>query len=725
MNEAKTIDVTTLTPPLNYKVIKTIEDLDLLQDFFDRTSSFCVDFETNVVPTFFYRRIRTMQFGNRDEQYIIDLKEFTGGKLLFDTQGNCKPDECYDALIKVLKPVFESDKWVKVVYNGEFEYVCSKWCLGLRLWGMYDLFLGEKLIYAGEVSYDLKNFWALDDTFKRYTGFQMSKEYQKAFTLEDELTSKHLEYAALDVRLPMALVAKQQERLQKSNLTKVMKIENDAIPAYGDMHINGILLDKNMWMSEIVKIEEEKKKVLKELDTYFLQKLGQKEIPQFDLVKLEEDWRSCTQDKEERVRRRKIFTNARCNVRESTQLFKECEGQAAVNYKSPEQLKQALISCGYKLSDTNDNTLKKLAGDKIIDLIRDFRGLDKLITTYGPYVENIDPNTGRIHARFVQIGAATGRPSCKYPNLYNCPQESNWRSCFRARKGFKLLTIDYSGQELRVLTELSQEPVLVNAFKAGYDPHSIVAEMMFGKEWIEGTEQGCAFVEKKKKCSCKKHKDLRNKVKSINFGIIYGMTEHKLANDLGVKLMAASELMLRYKTAMPISTAYLQKSGDSALNNRISYTMSGRYRKFRDSKNDWKLATEYASEDLFGKLKKGEVRKQIAPSNAVRRKYSGMRAAIQREGSNSVIQGTSNDMLKLAMGSSFDSEGKPYLWHMLDQFGATLQNNVYDELLVEAPEDKADEVFKVVEDCMIRAAQEFVKSIPFEVEGHIDDCWQK
>jgi DNA polymerase-1 len=283
-----------------------------------------------------------------------------------------------------------------------------------------------------------------------------------------------------------------------------------------------------------------------------------------------------------------------------------------------------------------------------------------------------------------------------------------------------MITADFSGQELRILAEESQEPVWLNAFRNYWDVHSVVAEMMYGQKWTDAAADDCAYFNNDhKKCGCPEHKKLRNAVKAINFGIAYGMTYKKLSEELGISQKDAKHLLEIYYKALPVLIRYLSDSGKSATKNLISTTICGRVRHY--IKPTFDLATVSLMKEF-----KVQKERQNDPSyvKAFQAQYSEkinkammmMFFAIEREGKNAVIQGTGADMLKVALN---------YLWHEIDSFGGLLENNVYDEILVEVPEENVDKAVKVINDCMVRAGNDFVKTIPFETEIHVEDYWCK
>src|SRR6185312_4454309 len=141
-----------------------------------------------------------------------------------------------------------SDKWLKVGYNLDFEYTTLRWCLGIYTWHLWCCYLAEKVIHCGRYMFKAKGLWGLDDVVQRRFGVQISKDEQKGFKLEGELTESQLVYGALDIRLPAALKIAQTADLVKAKLTEAAQLEFDAIPAFGDMHLNGMLADQDKWL---------------------------------------------------------------------------------------------------------------------------------------------------------------------------------------------------------------------------------------------------------------------------------------------------------------------------------------------------------------------------------------------------------------------------------------------------------------------------------------------
>jgi DNA polymerase I-like protein with 3'-5' exonuclease and polymerase domains len=744
-----------LNPPLNYTLVTDVAGLEKVAAFFKRKSVFAIDTETNMVEDFYLRRIRTIQIGDREEQYVIDLKSFTDTYAyteiqqftLMEAMGNYTFHSCLLPVVSVLRPVLESKDWLKVGHNLQFDYEVLKWCFGLRMWNVYDTMLAEMVIYAGRVDFNIRGFWGLKDCVARYAGLEIDKDAQTSFNLTDELTENQKIYCALDCRLPLAVKSGQNAHITKGNLWQTCQLEFDAMPAFADMHLNGIRLDTEAWRGILAKVEADHQRNVQKLDEYFIPLVGKKGECSEDLVELENIWKTTT-DKELRAEARKRFMTARKQMNKSKKEFFSYEGDAAINYGSNPQLLAALRKKGYdkkELPDTNDRTLKKISEHPkwdlakakkespdysqvgIIDAIRLYRETNKILTTYGENFirDYINENTGRIHSRIKQMGAETGRTSSVDPNIQNIPRGSDWRGCFIPRDGWKMITVDYNGCELRILAEYSREKAFLDAFLQDWDVHSVGAEILFGDEWKNAAEEGCAYYSKHQKCKCKGHKELRDAVKALNFGIAYGMEAKKLAEAIDRDEAYAEVLLKKYRATFPTLIKYLEASAKSAVTKLESRTLANRRRYFR--KPEWADAVKKAVDELRARAKK-EGRDTFDPPSTkkIAQKYKAMFMAIEREGKNTPIQGSNADLAKIAMGCGFDSTGVGFMWHRLEpEFGAKLVNFVHDEFVIEVEPDRAEECFKFVGDCMERSGKVLIKLIPMTYEGHIGDRWQK
>lgn len=724
MGTISTLNLSTLTPTLKPTLVEDEAGLSVVADFLSRVDTFGLDLETNVTDSFIERKIRTIQIGNRDEQYVIDLLAFAGshGRLL--EQGGMVAPAWAAKVVAVLEPALDSDKYLKVGYNLQFEYETLLWCLGVYTWGLYDCLLAEKAIYAGAVDFMAQDFWGMDDTVLRYFGCAVDKTLQTSFNLEvRDLTPDQIAYAALDTRLPLALMNAQTVVLKKDGLLEVCKIENDAIPAFGDMHLHGIRLDTKRWSALAEKNKEIHADNIKKLDKFFIPIVGRKGHSDVDLESLEQAWRD-EPDKEKRKCYRKAYQDIKRAAKSNDDALLSYEGEAAINYGSTKQLIKALRSVGFgpkKLPNTNNRTLTKLESHPIIKALIDYRFSKITLTTFGDaFVEKyVNDVTGRVHPNISQFGAATGRTTSRNPNSQNIPRTQEYRRCFVAEAGYSLITADQSGAELRILAELSGEPVWIEAFNKGWDVHSVGAEMLFGERWASAALDGCAYVAKHKKCKCPGHVKLRDQIKSINFGIAYGMEAQKLSEQLGISRDEAAALLVQYRGTFKRVTAYLQESGNSAKYRLACRTVAGRRRLFIKPNMDSakRIAVKRAVDD-------GRTALDVTQRDVIKA-YNGMLASIEREGKNTPIQGSNADVIKKGIGCGFSEDGSPYLWHRVRAAKARFVNCVHDEVVIEAK----DEIAKVVEsdtvDCLVRAGASLIKSVVMEVESCVGKEWSK
>jgi hypothetical protein len=518
MSESRPLVPSEMNPPLNRLLVKDEEGLHTLHSFFQRVNEFGWDYETNVVPTFVHRKVRTVQFGNRDEQYVVDLLAFAGSSEALTEQGWRKPGAWAGPVLEVVKPVLQSRNWLKVGVNLAFEYETSNWCLGLRPFNFWDCQETERMFYQGRVDYFAKGFWAMDDMVERYLRLKINKDLQKSFDLETPLTEDQLDYAALDTRLPLAIRVGQLRMAEKLKVQRPVQIENDCIPAFSEMRINGKKLDQDRWLALVESIETEHVEHIKQLDTFFVPVVGLASPPDVDLVAIEARWKD-EKDKERRAEYRQEFQAARRSIKQYAKDKEKYEGEAAINYGSPEQLLEALRKFpGLKsVKGTSKKVLARYSDKPVVQAIQAFRKSEHALKSFGRnWLEYINPDTGRIHANHLQNGTETGRPSCTKPNLYNIPKDKRYRKCFVADPGYSIITVDESGAELRIIAEMSGEESWIAAFGNNWDMHSVIAASMQSEGWNAAKGVNCSFEHDKSKCECPDHKKMRDGAKAIN-----------------------------------------------------------------------------------------------------------------------------------------------------------------------------------------------------------------
>lgn len=722
--------ISELSPPLNYKVIKTNQDLGALEDFFSRVTEFGWDTETNITKTFFHRKARTFQFGDRNEQYIVDLLALAGSTSDLEWQGGKKAPEWAKEFVRVARIGLESASHLKIGVNLQFDYEVARWCLGMRPHNFYDCNLAEKVLHTGKVRFDSKTFWGMDHMAERYCGLIIDKTEQTKFDLVSDLTEEQIAYCALDVRLPFAIRAGQDPLIDAAGLRHVVEvIECPAIPAFGDMKIAGFGISKEKWTTQVDKVAIQVRKDVEAMDKEFIPIVGTKQEPDVTDLKLlmkslEDLWRN-EDDKALRKQHRLAYVEESKKLTVITTKWKTdskaFQGQAAINYGSPKQVLAALNKAGIDIDSTGEDILKAVYLKKphpVLKALRAYRTTDKLLDTYGyKFLEKyVDPDTGRIHSNINQLGADTGRTSSNKPNLQNICQDDDktdlhYRACFVARPGYKIITRDYDGCELRIIAELSGEESWIDAFNNDQDVHSICAELVYGKEWLEGAEPGCAYYLSKQKCDCKKHKILRNSVKSVNFGVAYGAEAANLSEQLSITKEAAQVLLEKHRATFTKVHAMLNGIALSTKNTLQVRTIGCRRRLF--NKPLWNRAKELCEKQFI----EDEKDPKDVRTRDISRKVGSLWGSIEREGKNTPFQGTNADMAKVAFS---------YMWPDLEPvYGAFFVNFVHDEFVVECPEETVDQCNIFIGEMMEKAGALYIKKMRMTSGGNIADCWSK
>ncbi|MES2218936.1 MAG: DNA polymerase I [Pseudomonadota bacterium] len=352
------------------------------------------------------------------------------------------------------------------------------------------------------------------------------------------------------------------------------------------------------------------------------------------------------------------------------------EAGMTFNINSPKQLQEILFD---KLQlpvlqktptgqpSTADPVLQELALEyPLPKLIIEYRSLSKLITTYTTKLpEQINQHTGRIHTSYNQTGAATGRLSSSDPNLQNIPvrmaEGRRIRQAFVAPAGYKIVSADYSQIELRIMSHISQDPALLNAFERNLDIHQATAAEVLGIPLEQVTAEQ------------------RRSAKAVNFGIIYGMSAFGLAKQLGIDRHEAQDYIDRYFARYPRIKAYMENTRNTAHSKGFVETLSGRRLYLPDIN-----------------------------SSQIMRQKAAERAAI-----NAPLQGTAADIIKRAM-ITLDK------WLRAEKIDAKMIMQVHDELVFEVAENEVMGIMETIRSHMMTAAE---LQVPLLVSIGVGDNW--
>jgi DNA polymerase-1 len=340
-----------------------------------------------------------------------------------------------------------------------------------------------------------------------------------------------------------------------------------------------------------------------------------------------------------------------------------------------EKLKIPVIKRGKSGPSTNAEVLEELADKfEIAEKLREYRQLSKLMSTYIEVLPTlINPKTGRIHANFNQTITATGRLSSSNPNMQNIPIRGELgkliRQAFTPQKpGFVILAADYSQIELRILAHLSGDQKLKEAFEKDEDIHQAVAD-----------ELGIS----------------RSAAKTVNFGVIYGLSDFGLAKQLKIKKTEAAKFIERYFEKYSGVKAYIDKTIKEAKENGFVLTMLGRKRPLPD----------------------------------INSPNYGLRSFAERTAINTPVQGTAADMIKVAMiNIQRELLARPAV-PTGRQAGGQMSNvkcqmilQVHDELVFEVAEEAVEKAKKIIKEGMEKA---LTLDLPVKIDIGTGSSWSE
>jgi len=525
-------------------------------------------------------------------------------------------------LIELLRPFFESEKIEKIGQNLKYDIkVLDKYNVKVK-GKFFDTMLAHYLINP-----DMRhNMDVLSETYLNYTPVSITeligKKGKNQLSMRDVPLEQQTEYAVEDSDVTFQLAQHFRPELAEAKTEGLFNnIEIPLLHVLADMELEGINLDEEFLKS----LSDDLTNDIKNLETKIYEAAGEE-----------------------------------------------------FNIASPKQLGEILFD-KMKLVDkpkktktgqysTAEDVLSYLGKDhEIIQNVLDYRGLSKLKSTYVDALpEQVEPSTGRVHTDYMQTVAATGRLSSNNPNLQNIPIRTERgrqvRKAFIPRNdNYILLAADYSQIELRIIAALSEETTMIEAFKNGEDIHASTASKVFNVPIDQVT------------------REQRSNAKTVNFGIIYGVSAFGLSNQTDLSRTEAKELIETYYKTYPKLRNYMGEQIDFARDNGYVQTVLGRRRYLKD----------------------------INGSNQV------VRGAAERNAVNAPIQGSAADIIKIAMINIHKklTEGN-YKTKMLLQ--------VHDELVFDVYKPELDELKPIIKSEMENA---YKLSVPLDVELGEGNNW--
>jgi DNA polymerase-1 len=522
-----------------------------------------------------------------------------------------------------LKPLLEDPAVLKVGHNLKYDWVMFDKA-GIEVAPFDDTMILSFDLDAGRTI----GGHGLNELAKQYFDHECIPFKQVVGTGKSQITfdkvplKEATEYAAEDADITLRLWQRLKPRVARDNVARVYeRVDRPLVPVVSRMERRGVKVDRD-----------------------YLARLSREFTD--EIAKLEE------------------------------QIYEAACGPFTIG--SPQQLGQVLyerlgLKGGRKGKSgqysTDVNELERLAGEGVecARLVLDWRQLSKLRSTYTDALQaQINPETGRVHTSFSLAGAQTGRLASNDPNLQNIPIRTEIgrkiRDAFVAEPGNVLMSADYSQIELRLAAQMADVPQLKDAFQRGEDVHAITAEEVFG------------VVDR----------ETRNKAKTINFAILYGVSSWGLASRMGLPKDEGKAIIDRYFERFPGIRTYIEQTLHFAREHGFTRTLFGRKTHFPN----------------------------------IRAGNPSIRGGAERAAINAPIQGTSADLIKRAMARMDDAlEGA-------DLEGVKMLLQVHDELVFEVPEGREEEAAAVVRQVMSKAAEPALAlDVPLDVEVGWGEHW--
>ena len=518
---------------------------------------------------------------------------------------------------ELLARLWNNESLTLILHNGKFDYQVLRTAKIFTRAGcrLFDTMIAAWLLEPDTLSFGLEN---LAEAQLGLQGINYKDVVPKGHTFAAVPLPQATAYAAEDADFTLQLYHICKPALEQANLTALFEtLEMPLMPLLADMEAQGIFLKKE----ELAAFSEELAGTL---------------------------------------------------ARDEAEIYK-LVGHP-FNIASPKQLQEVLFTerklpTGKKTKtgySTDISVLEELAAiDELPAKILDYRASAKLKSGYADALPLLADTHGRIHTSFIQTGTATGRLSSRDPNLQNIPirgeEGRKIRKAFYAADGCKLISADYAQIELVILAHFSQDENLVKAFRHGTDVHAATAALIFNVP-VENVVP-----------------DMRRIAKVINFGVMYGMSAFRLANQLRISRTEAAEFITRYFTTYSGISAFMETLKESAAEKGFVETLMGRRRYIR----------------------------------AINSRNQTQRAAAERIAINTPIQGSAADIVKTAM-LRVDRALKQ------QQLKTRLLLQVHDELILEAPDAEVDSVKALLKQEMEHVLE---LAVPLRVSIESGSCW--
>ncbi len=567
-----------------------------------------------------------------------------------------------DKIHRVVQIIVDSGA-LCIGHNIKFDMKCLFINTKIKLEKVFDTMIGDGVVYTGLG----RPFVSLKAVLEKYLEIEADKSVREDFIGATCVTQEMIDYAAKDTLHLVPLYHRIIKALEHNKLLHVADLEMELLPVVAWMEIEGAGINIELWNKLLANSIARQKGWEQKLKDSLISSsldilLSSDKVTALDVVDA-----LVLQVKLKRDRNPMEIITDRKTISGIVHKW--------LNLNSGAQFRKILEYNGIFVPNANKKTLEGFKKHEVIRDYLNFKPYTKRITSYGKdFLAKINPKTGRIHATFNQLGTVSGRWSCTKPNLQQIPKEveddpeARYRECFIARPDHQLLTVDYNQAELRLMGSVTKEPEFIRAYNEGLDLHKLTGSHIFGKDYDDV------------------NKFERSRGKSINFAIIYGSTAMGLEWNFGIPIAEAQDHLNSYFAAYPFIEQFIEKAGDKIWELKYSITPFGRKRFFEVPKY----------------YEDGAERSRIKKS-------------IIRRGINTIIQGGSADILKVALVDIYYKS----------PFGDLLKLllTVHDEGVWEVHNSVAEEAKAFVISTMENAEQGYLNDIPAKADGELAQTW--
>ena len=574
-----------------------------------------------------YTKMVELDFKNIDSMFSFEKVEVVNQKTVAEIVVITNEDELQTALHKAndtKKLCFNLDGQISFTVDGKTEYIIRE------QESLLDITIPQEVVYQNIVNY-LNNSDIQKTVFDLKNNYYILKEFIEPFEANDLLLMSYV-----------------------ADVSKHKTVLRDLLESYGKNTEAPCVAMLELFEELKAKtIKENSYNIYKDIEMPLVGVLFDMETTGFRVdVKMLDDLNVG-------------YTERISTLEES--IYEIAGGKFNIN--SPKQLGEVLfdklaLPSGKKKS-TNADVLEKLYHlNPIVPLILEYRKIAKLQSTYIVGMKKLLDKNDRLHTIFKQALTTTGRLSSTEPNLQNIPvrtaEGKEIRKAFIASENNRLVVADYSQIELRLMAHMSDDEQMISDFNSSKDIHASTASVVFGVKLDEVT------------------KDMRRKAKAVNFGIIYGISDFGLSEDVGCSIGEARNFIKKYFEGYPKVKEYMDNTVASAKEKGYVETLFGRRRVIPE------LNSSVYTVRSFG----------------------------ERAAMNMPLQGTASDIIKLAM---IEVHKK-----LMNVKNAKLILQVHDELIIDCPKDRVDEVAKIIKETMENV---FTLKVPLIAEVGVGENW--